>query len=41
VDSAGTVRVLNIINSLDTPMCHVETRRWEELRAGLPPTVRV
>ncbi len=41
VDSAGTVRLLNIINSLDTPVCHVETRRWEELRAGLPPTVRV
>jgi thioredoxin-dependent peroxiredoxin len=40
-DSAGTVRLLNIINSLDTPVCHVETRRWEELRAGLPPNVRV
>jgi len=40
-DSAGTVRLLNVINSLDTPVCHVETRRWEELRAGLPPNVRV
>ncbi len=41
VDSAGMVRLLNIINSLDTPVCHVETRRWDELRAGLPPNVRV
>src|SRR6266849_3506716 len=37
-DSAGTVRLLNVVNSLDTPVCHVETRRWEELRADLPST---
>jgi thiol peroxidase len=36
-DSAGRVRLLNVINSLDTPVCHVETRRWEGLRADLPP----
>src|SRR5215216_1237887 len=35
-DSAGTVRLLNVINSLDTPVCHTETRRWEQLRADLP-----
>lgn len=40
-DSAGTVRLLNVINSLDTPVCHVETHRWERLRAALPPNVRV
>jgi thiol peroxidase len=41
-ESAGTVRILNVVNSLDTPVCHIETRRWEELRAAdLPPTVRV
>jgi thioredoxin-dependent peroxiredoxin len=40
-DSAGQVRLLNIVNSLDTPVCHVETRRWEELRADLPPDVVV
>jgi thiol peroxidase len=28
--SAGEVRLLNVINSIDTPVCHVETRRWEE-----------
>jgi len=40
-DSAGKVRLLNVINSLDTPVCHVETRRWEEVRAKLPPNVCV
>lgn len=41
-DSAGTVRLLNVINSLDTPVCHVETRRFEELRGGeLPENVPV
>ena len=36
-DTAGKVRLLNVINSLDTPVCHVETRKWENLRADLPP----
>lgn len=40
-DSAGTVRLLNVINSLDTPVCHAETRRWEGLRADLPEGVTV
>ena len=40
-DSAGQVRLLNVVNSLDTPVCHVETRRWEELRADLPADLRV
>lgn len=40
-DSAGSVRLLNVVNSLDTPVCHVETRRWEGLRADLPDGVRV
>ena len=40
-DSAGDVRLLNVVNSLDTPVCDVETRRWEQLRADLPPGVRV
>jgi len=35
-DSAGSVRLLNVINSLDTPVCEVETRRWEQLRLELP-----
>jgi thiol peroxidase len=40
-DTAGKVRLLNVVNSLDTPVCHVETRRWENLRADLPPDVVV
>src|SRR5262249_19508948 len=38
-DSAGQVRLLNVVNSLNTPVCHVETRRWEELRRDLPPGI--
>src|SRR5262245_45097607 len=38
-DSAGSIRVLNVVNSLDTPVCHVETRRWDELREHLPAEV--
>src|SRR5215212_9306667 len=33
-DSAGSVRLLNVINSIDTPVCHVETRRWDEMIPG-------
>jgi thiol peroxidase len=40
-DSAGHVRILSVINSVDTPVCHVETRRWDQLRADLPPAVVV
>ncbi len=39
VDSAGMVRLLNVVNSLDTPVCHVETRHWEQLRTALPSDV--
>ena len=38
-DSAGQVRLLNIVNSLDTPVCHTETRQWEQLGAELPDNV--
>ena len=40
-DSAGMVRLLNVVNSLDTPVCHAETRRWETLLEDLPPEVRL
>lgn len=30
-DSAGAVRLLNVINSIDTPVCHVETLRWDDV----------
>ena len=41
VDSTGTVRLLNVVNSLDTPVCHVETRHWEALRSDLPSNVHI
>jgi thioredoxin-dependent peroxiredoxin len=40
-DTAGRVRILNVVNSPDTPVCQVETRRWEELRAQLPADVQL
>lgn len=40
-DSAGSVRLLHVVNSLDTPVCHVGTRRWENLRADLPEGTQV
>ncbi len=40
-DSAGRVRLPGVVNSLDTPVCHVETHRWEEVRRGLPEDVVV
>jgi thiol peroxidase len=38
-DSSGRVRLLNVVNSVDTPVCHIETRRWDGLRAHLPDEV--
>ncbi|CAO4132525.1 Thiol peroxidase [Methylorubrum extorquens] len=40
-DTAGTVRLLNVVNSLDTPVCQVETRRWEKMRETLAEAVTV
>jgi len=40
-DSARSVRLLNVINSLDTPVCHVETHRFEDARIYLPQEVRI
>lgn len=34
-DSDGTVRLLSCVPSLDTPVCSLETKRWEERRAEL------
>ncbi|HEY8291802.1 MAG TPA: redoxin domain-containing protein, partial [Thermomicrobiales bacterium] len=40
-DTAGSVRLLNVVNSLDTPVCHTETHRWEGMQADLPANVIV
>ena len=41
IDSAGAIRLLNVVNSVDTPACDVETRRWEELGGELPAGVQL
>jgi thioredoxin-dependent peroxiredoxin len=40
-DTAGRIRLLNVINSIDTPVCHVETCRWQTLRGDLPGDVEL
>src|SRR5262245_55876218 len=35
-DSAGKIRLLNVVNSLDTPVCQLETHHWEGLLGDLP-----
>src|SRR3990167_6117941 len=35
-DTAGKVRILSAVPSLDTPVCDVETRRFNEEAAKLP-----
>lgn len=40
-ESDGSIRILNVANSLDTPICDIETRRWEQLRSKLPGDVVV
>jgi thiol peroxidase len=40
-DSAGRVRLIITVNSLDTPVCDIETRRWDEIRGDLPDDVVV
>ncbi len=36
-DLTGVVRLLNVVNSLERPLCQLVTRRWEALCAALPP----
>jgi thioredoxin-dependent peroxiredoxin len=36
-DLAGIVRLLNVVNSLERPLCQLVTRQWEALCAALPP----
>ncbi len=35
-DSVGSVRLLNVVNSLDTPVCQFETRKWDQMLSDLP-----
>ncbi len=36
-DSAGLIRLLSVVNSLERPLCQLVTRRWEALCADVPP----
>jgi thiol peroxidase len=38
---AGHVRLLHVVNSLDTPVCHVGAHRFEQMRAASLPNVDV
>jgi thiol peroxidase len=40
-DYAGKIKVLSAVPSLDTPVCDVETRRFNKEAAALPATVAV
>jgi thiol peroxidase len=40
-DSVGAVRVLHVVNSVDTPVCHVGGCRWETLQRDLPAGARL
>lgn len=37
-DGRGRVRILNVVVSLDTPVCHAQTHRFIQEAAGLPGT---
>ncbi len=38
-DSAGKVRLISVVPSVDTPICHAQTRRFNEEAANLPDNV--
>ena len=40
-DGAGRVRLLHVVNSLDTPVCHLGAHRFERMAADLPQNVDV
>ncbi|MBL0224250.1 MAG: thiol peroxidase [Geobacteraceae bacterium] len=40
-DSAGRIRIISSVPSLDTPVCDTETRRFNQEAAGLPDNVVV
>jgi thiol peroxidase len=40
-DSKGKVRLISVIPSIDTPICHAQTRRFNEEAANLPDNVEI
>ena len=41
IDSAASIRLLNVVNSVDTPVCDLETKRWDGLGRDLPPSAQI
>jgi thiol peroxidase len=39
--SGGSIRILNVVNSLDTPIYDIETQQWKQLRSPLAGNVVV
>jgi thiol peroxidase len=35
-DTAGRLRVLSVVPSLDTSVCSIQTQKWDELKRDLP-----
>lgn len=38
-ESAGSIRVLSVVPSLDTPVCKIQAGKWDTLRETLPESV--
>lgn len=39
--TAGAVRLLHVVHSVDTPVCHRGLHRFDQLNAGLPEDIHV
>jgi thiol peroxidase len=40
-NSAGKVRIISVVPSLDTPVCDAQTRRFNQEAAGLGPDIAI
>jgi thiol peroxidase len=40
-ETAGDVRLLHVVHSVDTPVCHLGLRRFDELNVSLPDDIHV
>lgn len=38
-ESAGSIRVLSVVPSLDTPVCKIQASKWDTMRQDLPESV--
>jgi thiol peroxidase len=40
-DTAGDVRLLHVVHSVDTPVCHLGLHRFDEIYASLPDDIHI